>query len=318
MTSSIYYLYFFKITLRIVVYLTYVCYNFCEYRGIMSEDKIKNIISIITCAIMGPVVLFYAIFDSINNSNLNKNIALLIFGLIMSIFFLMYLYFVVWKERDKSKKIFKLDVMVIISLIIFTIFLIIKYPSSFEKIFVGVLLGGGVLFTFIFIVYRLILNGDFHKISTIFLVILFGAFAISISVYFMYIPFKDNHVSSDEKQFIADGFSFNGYEVILDVGIDNKINVTENISVNFSERGYHGIYKFTPTWLEYTGKDGKTIKRKSNIINYRAEGNKYIVVNSSSKPKIKIGNENYTVYGKKEYTIKYTYDMGKDPFDGCN
>ena len=123
--------------------------------------------------------------------------------------------------------------------------------------------------------------------------------------------------SGSSSSSVADGFTIEGYEVILDVGVDNKIRVTENIDINFYEYGHHGIYKFTPTWLEYTGSDNKTIKRKSNIINYRSEGNQYVVENvGKDKKRIKIGSAYETVYGDKKYTIKYTYDMGKDPFKG--
>ena len=107
----------------------------------------------------------------------------------------------------------------------------------------------------------------------------------------------------------ADGFTLEGYEVILDVGIDNKVQVTENIDVNFYESGHHGIYKFTPYWLEYTGSDGKTIKRKSNILNLSSELTHFTVDTVNKKQRIKLGHKSFTVYGDKKYTIK-------DPFKG--
>ena len=64
---------------------------------------------------------------------------------------------------------------------------------------------------------------------------------------------------------LADGFTIESYNVVLDVHEDNKIDVTENITVNWNEEYHHGIYKFTPQWLKYTSKDGKTIKRKSVV-----------------------------------------------------
>lgn len=113
---------------------------------------------------------------------------------------------------------------------------------------------------------------------------------------------------------VADGFTIEGYEVILNVGVDNKVDVTENIHINFYESGHHGIYKFTPYWLEYTGKDNKTIKRKANIINYRSVNDPYTIDTVKKKSRIKIGSPYQTVFGDHTYTIKYTYDMGKDPF----
>ncbi len=119
-----------------------------------------------------------------------------------------------------------------------------------------------------------------------------------------------------EENNVADGFTIEGYEIILDVGVDNKIDVTENIDINFYENGHHGIYKFTPRWLEYTGKDSRTVKRKANIYNYRAEGDNYTTDIVNKKDRIKIGSAYQTVSGDHRYVIKYTYDMGKDPFNG--
>ena len=115
----------------------------------------------------------------------------------------------------------------------------------------------------------------------------------------------------------ADGFTISAYNVVLDVKEDNTIEVTENITVDFNSQYKHGIYKFTPEWLEYTAKNGKTIKRKSIITNYRAEGEEYTVDTVKKKQRIKIGSASeYVGKGEKTYIIKYTYDMGKDPYKG--
>lgn len=116
---------------------------------------------------------------------------------------------------------------------------------------------------------------------------------------------------------LADGFTIEEYNVILDVKKDNKVNVTEEITVNFESSFKHGIYKFTPQWLKYTGKDGKTLKRKALVIDYRAEGENYSLDKVKKKARIKIGDANrYVNQGLKTYVIKYTYDMGKDPYKG--
>lgn len=123
--------------------------------------------------------------------------------------------------------------------------------------------------------------------------------------------FDDN----SENVSLADGFEISAYNIILDVGKDNKIDVTENITVYFTSSYKHGIYKFTPQWLEYTGKDGKTIKRKSNVLDYKAVGDEYVVDTVNKKSRIKVGSaDEYVGLGEKVYTIKYTYDMGKDPY----
>lgn len=123
--------------------------------------------------------------------------------------------------------------------------------------------------------------------------------------------------SDDENMHLADGFDISAYNVILDVNEDNTIEVTENLTVNFTSSFKHGIYKFTPQWLEYTGKNGETIKRKSTVKNYRAEGDPYTIDTVKKKARIKIGSaDEYVDVGEKTYVIKYTYDMGKDPYKG--
>lgn len=115
----------------------------------------------------------------------------------------------------------------------------------------------------------------------------------------------------------ADGFTIEAYNVVLDVKEDNKVHVTEYITVDWNESYHHGIYKFTPLWLEYTGKDSKTIKRKSKISNLTAINAPYTTDWVKKKARIKIGSSNeYVQLGEKQYTISYNYDMGSDPYKG--
>ncbi len=126
---------------------------------------------------------------------------------------------------------------------------------------------------------------------------------------------KEYRKNSDKNIKLAEGFTIEKYHVVLDVDDDNKIEVTEFITTNFESSKKHGIFKFVPLWLEYTGKDGKTIKRKAAISNFRALGEPYTLDTVKGKARIKIGKETeYVGVGKKEYIIKYDYDMGVDPF----
>ena len=112
---------------------------------------------------------------------------------------------------------------------------------------------------------------------------------------------------SYQNESLADGFTIEAYDVTLDVGLDNKINVTETIITNFTKNDKHGIYKFTPLWLEYTGKDGNTINRKANISNYRAIGDPYSLDTVKKKARIKIGSaDKYVGYGRKYNSLPFT------------
>ena len=172
-----------------------------------------------------------------------------------------------------------------------------------------------ILFFFPLIVSKTVKDPDTNQKIMKYYVIVFISSFIWLPLLASISNLPINSQSGSSSTTVADGFTIEGYEVILNVGIDNKVDVTENIHVNFYESGHHGIYKFTPYWLEYTGKDNKTIKRKSNIINYRSVNDPYTIDTVKKKSRIKIGSPNKTVFGNHTYTIKYTYDMGSDPFN---
>ncbi|WP_461811671.1 DUF2207 domain-containing protein [Faecalimonas sp.] len=126
----------------------------------------------------------------------------------------------------------------------------------------------------------------------------------------------DDYFGTDDKQVkVADGFTIENYQIILDVKQDNKVDVNENITVNWNEEYHHGLVKFIPRWLEYTGKDKKTIKRKSNVLDLKSTSDPYKLDVMKKKDRIRLGKEDeYVPLGNKKYEIQYTYDMGKDPF----
>lgn len=118
-----------------------------------------------------------------------------------------------------------------------------------------------------------------------------------------------------ENMKLADGFTIEAYNIILNVEEDNKVFVEEDITVDWNEDYHHGMYKFTPEWLEYTGKDGKTINRKSKVSNFMAINETYSTDWVKKKARIKIGDASeYVPLGEKTYKITYNYDMGTDPF----
>lgn len=115
---------------------------------------------------------------------------------------------------------------------------------------------------------------------------------------------------------LADGFTIEAYKIVMDVKESNSVDVKEYITVNFYESGHHGIYRFIPSWLEYTNKEGITLSRESKISNLKAVGDNYTIDTVSGKQRIKIGDANYTLpIGNHTYEIDYTYDMGFDPYD---
>ena len=123
--------------------------------------------------------------------------------------------------------------------------------------------------------------------------------------------------SSSDSSTVADGFTIEDYKVKLNVSENNIVDVTEMVTVDFYENGHHGISKFIPRWLEYTGKDGKTISRESIVKDLKAVNDEYSIDTINGKDRIKIGSSSETLpTGLKSYTITYQYDMGSDPFEG--
>lgn len=113
------------------------------------------------------------------------------------------------------------------------------------------------------------------------------------------------------------GFTIENYNLSLLVSERGKIDVVEDITVDWQEDNHHGIVRFIPEWYEYTSKDDKTIKRKAKLSNLRTDKEPFEVDTVKKKKRIKIGNPNeYVDYGLHTYQIKYTYDMGSDPYKG--
>ena len=119
---------------------------------------------------------------------------------------------------------------------------------------------------------------------------------------------KDNNPKETDPGFVIDQ-----YNVTLDVNEDNKVDVTEAITITWIESGHHGIYKFIPEWLEYTNQDDQKIKRRS-IISDLGSNRPFTTDIVNGKKRIKIGDPNSYASGTEEYIIRYTYDMGADPF----
>ena len=117
---------------------------------------------------------------------------------------------------------------------------------------------------------------------------------------------------------IDNNYLIGKYDVTLDVNENNTVDVTEEIGILVAEDNtMHGIFRFIPRWLKYTDKNGHTLSRKAKITNPVVENDFYVTSNVNGKLKFKIGNASeYLESGVKEYVIKYTYDFGKDPYNG--
>ena len=129
---------------------------------------------------------------------------------------------------------------------------------------------------------------------------------------FVTVKIQDS-LSNDNHSYISSEFDIEEYNVVLDVDEDNKVDVTETVTINIPSGNFNGIYKTIPLWEEYYNKDLKKSKKKVLISNLRAIGEKYVLDKFDDKIGIRIGSTRTNVEkGLHTYTIKYRYNMGKD------
>lgn len=124
-------------------------------------------------------------------------------------------------------------------------------------------------------------------------------------------------ISSENNTYISSDYDIESYDVILDVDKDNKVDVTENIKINIPSNNYNGIYKSFSLWQNYYNKDMKNVKKRVQISNLRAIGEKFVLDKSKNNIGLRIGSSRTNIdEGLHTYTIKYRYNMGKDENKG--
>lgn len=107
------------------------------------------------------------------------------------------------------------------------------------------------------------------------------------------------------------GYHITNYNIIMKVNENNTFDITEAISVDFSERK-HGIIRNIPIINNVKRLDGTSSTIRARITDISVNED-YVVSNSGKYKAIRIGKENETVKNEKRYIIKYKYDLGKDP-----
>lgn len=110
------------------------------------------------------------------------------------------------------------------------------------------------------------------------------------------------------------GYTFDSHDVDIIVNQNNSFDITETIIADF-ETPHHGIYMTLPLFNTVKRLDGTTTTNHARVTNLSVsedytteiENNNYI---------IKIGSADKTITGKHTYTVKYNYNIGRDPLNG--
>ncbi len=108
------------------------------------------------------------------------------------------------------------------------------------------------------------------------------------------------------------GYTIEAYDINMVVNENNTFDITETISVNFTGNSKHGIFRKIPLRNNVTRLDGTKSKNRAKISNISVS-EKYTTSIENGYKVLKIGSGNQTVSGRKTYTIKYNYNIGKDP-----
>lgn len=106
-------------------------------------------------------------------------------------------------------------------------------------------------------------------------------------------------------------YVINSYNIDMVVNENNTFDITETITVYFNV-SKHGIFRKISLKNSITRLDGTKSKNKAQISNISVDED-YTTYNENGYKVIKIGDANNTFIGSKTYTIKYTYNIGKDP-----
>lgn len=139
--------------------------------------------------------------------------------------------------------------------------------------------------------------------------ILSGIFII-IMCFMLLIPNRALAVISSSE------YTIQSYNINMIVNEDNTFDITENITAYFNV-AKHGIYRKIPLKNSITRTDGTKSNNRAKITDISVSEN-YTTSNENGYKVIKIGNANSTLTGKHSYTIKYKYNIGKDPLKNAD
>ena len=147
--------------------------------------------------------------------------------------------------------------------------------------------------------------------------VLNGYEASDISYYQFYIseikPAKENINVTPSKSSLYKNYDYvlDKYDVDIVVNENNTFDITESITAYFNV-AKHGLIRTIPLKNTVTRLDGTTSQNKARITKVYVD-NPYTTSKENNTYQIKIGSSESTLKGEKDYVIKYSYNLGKDP-----
>lgn len=153
----------------------------------------------------------------------------------------------------------------------------------------------------------------FKKIFVV--ITLFLVFYYSSNIYGFTEPSNSTSTSSaltpsKNTKYQSYGYVIDKYNVNIIVNEDNTLDITEDITAYFNI-SKHGIIRSIPLRNNITRLDGTTSTNRTQLTNLSVN-TEYTTSREDGNLKIKIGSASHALTGKQKYTIKYTYNLGKD------
>lgn len=106
-------------------------------------------------------------------------------------------------------------------------------------------------------------------------------------------------------------YTIQSYDIDIVVNEDNTFDITENITAYFNV-SKHGIYRKIPLKNSVIRNDGTKSNNRAIVSNVSVSED-YKTSKENGYLVIKIGSSDQTYIGTHSYTIKYKYNIGKDP-----
>lgn len=106
-------------------------------------------------------------------------------------------------------------------------------------------------------------------------------------------------------------YTITSYEINMVVNENNTFDITENITANFNTLR-HGIFRKIPLENSVVRANGTSSSNRAQVTNIEVN-EEFSVSKEDGYQIIKIGSSSKTVIGEHSYTVKYTYNVGKDP-----
>ena len=121
----------------------------------------------------------------------------------------------------------------------------------------------------------------------------------------------NSNTPSEDSMYASYDYVIDNYDVNIVVNSNNTFDITERITAYFNVPK-HGIFRTIPLSNKIVRLDGSTSTNRTQVTNLSVS-DEYSTSRKDGNYKIQIGSASTTLTGKQTYTIKYTYNLGKDP-----